>query len=465
MVRHLRRRPARARDAVRDRGRGPLVGQVTVNNISWGSARSPRRLLGRPGGRGPRRHADRGGARGRPLLPLGRAAPHRGLHSPREHQLAGSWRNSASAKRAARRGISTSTVPGGTIWSSRSRPRSAPEGLLARSAESPRVTRVFLRHTYGHPPHTALAAPNLGRVDLSALIFVALAVAWAVYLIPKRSSTTTRWPAAVRSTASPTPCACWPAASRSTAATPAWSSRPDAPRLGRDRQTKASERLRTAPPLVTPAPAAAAAASATASSQRARPGPARQHRRHRPCRRPGLHLAVSRRPRRPARRLAGRLPGDGQGRAAAARPAAVAPGRRSPRDHPLPEVGPARSRLEPPRRSRSPLVEDVPVPLPGRRRRSCGRRAWDMVPTTLPTYVSKAPAVRRTVQTIDLDSTGVWSSGRNDDDSALAREAEESERSARAAETNAAPPVPDAIGRPRFPGAIFSNRSGVWRSW
>jgi hypothetical protein len=59
--------------------------------------------------------------------------------------------------------------------------------------------------------------------------------------------------------------------------------------------------------------------------------------------------------------------------------------------------------------------------------------AWDMVPTTLPTYVSKAPAVRRTVQTIDLDSTGVWSSGRNDVDSALARGAEESERAARAA--------------------------------
>jgi len=59
--------------------------------------------------------------------------------------------------------------------------------------------------------------------------------------------------------------------------------------------------------------------------------------------------------------------------------------------------------------------------------------AWDMVPTTLPTYVSKAAAVRRTVQTIDLDSTGVWSSGRKDEDSALAREAEESERAARAA--------------------------------
>ena len=59
--------------------------------------------------------------------------------------------------------------------------------------------------------------------------------------------------------------------------------------------------------------------------------------------------------------------------------------------------------------------------------------AWDMVPTTLPTYVSKSAAVRRTVQTIDLDSTGVWSSGRNDDDSALARGAEESERASRAA--------------------------------
>jgi hypothetical protein len=58
--------------------------------------------------------------------------------------------------------------------------------------------------------------------------------------------------------------------------------------------------------------------------------------------------------------------------------------------------------------------------------------AWDMVPTTLPTYVSKAPAVRRTVQTIDLDSSGVWSSGRSEVDSALARGAEESDRAARA---------------------------------
>jgi hypothetical protein len=58
--------------------------------------------------------------------------------------------------------------------------------------------------------------------------------------------------------------------------------------------------------------------------------------------------------------------------------------------------------------------------------------AWDMVPTTLPTYVSKPAATRRTVQTIDLESTGVWSSGRSESDSALAREAEERQAAERA---------------------------------
>lgn len=59
---------------------------------------------------------------------------------------------------------------------------------------------------------------------------------------------------------------------------------------------------------------------------------------------------------------------------------------------------------------------------------------WDMVPTTLPTYVTKSAAQRRTVSTIDLDSTGVWSSGHNDEASALARSAEQSARAAREAE-------------------------------
>jgi hypothetical protein len=54
-------------------------------------------------------------------------------------------------------------------------------------------------------------------------------------------------------------------------------------------------------------------------------------------------------------------------------------------------------------------------------------RLWDPVPVTLPTYVSK-PAARRTVRTIDLDSTGVWTSGRSEADSAIAREAEAADR-------------------------------------
>ena len=62
---------------------------------------------------------------------------------------------------------------------------------------------------------------------------------------------------------------------------------------------------------------------------------------------------------------------------------------------------------------------------------------WDMVPTTLPTYVGKPAAQRRTVSTIDLDSTGVWSSGRNDEDSALARSAEQSARATRDAARDA----------------------------
>jgi len=57
---------------------------------------------------------------------------------------------------------------------------------------------------------------------------------------------------------------------------------------------------------------------------------------------------------------------------------------------------------------------------------------WEPVPMTLPTYVGKAQA-SRTVRTIDLDSTGVWSSGRNADDSELAREADTSRRSEREA--------------------------------
>ena len=64
---------------------------------------------------------------------------------------------------------------------------------------------------------------------------------------------------------------------------------------------------------------------------------------------------------------------------------------------------------------------------------------WDPMPVTLPTYVTAPAAARRTVRTIDLDSTGVWTSGRSEVDSAIAREAEEAERDRRAREQDDSP--------------------------
>ncbi|MBZ5737769.1 divisome protein SepX/GlpR [Nocardioides mangrovi] len=57
---------------------------------------------------------------------------------------------------------------------------------------------------------------------------------------------------------------------------------------------------------------------------------------------------------------------------------------------------------------------------------------WDPVPVTLPTYVSKPAAARRTVRTIELDDTGVWTSGRTDADAQLAREADEAQKAEKA---------------------------------
>ena len=53
---------------------------------------------------------------------------------------------------------------------------------------------------------------------------------------------------------------------------------------------------------------------------------------------------------------------------------------------------------------------------------------WAPLPVTLPTYVSKPAAERRSVRTIDLDATGVWTSGRTESDAALVREAEQRAR-------------------------------------
>lgn len=76
----------------------------------------------------------------------------------------------------------------------------------------------------------------------------------------------------------------------------------------------------------------------------------------------------------------------------------------------------------------APVAEDdadatqgIPVVAPEPAASSSDPDAWDPVDVPLPTYVSK-PVATRTVSTIDLDSTGVWTSGRSEADSALVRE-------------------------------------------
>ena len=69
---------------------------------------------------------------------------------------------------------------------------------------------------------------------------------------------------------------------------------------------------------------------------------------------------------------------------------------------------------------------------------SADPKLWDPVPVTLPTYVTKPAAARRTVRSIDLESSGVWTSGRSEVASRIAREAEEIEATAKAVETDEA---------------------------
>jgi hypothetical protein len=57
-----------------------------------------------------------------------------------------------------------------------------------------------------------------------------------------------------------------------------------------------------------------------------------------------------------------------------------------------------------------------------------GGSLWDPLPMTLPTYVDK-PAARRTVRTIDLTEPGTWTSGRTEEDSKLVAEAASQESS------------------------------------
>lgn len=70
-----------------------------------------------------------------------------------------------------------------------------------------------------------------------------------------------------------------------------------------------------------------------------------------------------------------------------------------------------------------------------------GGSLWDPLPVTLPTYVGKARAAR-TVRTIDLSAPGTWSSGRDAADTALVEEvavAESEEAAGLAADEHEAP--------------------------
>lgn len=58
--------------------------------------------------------------------------------------------------------------------------------------------------------------------------------------------------------------------------------------------------------------------------------------------------------------------------------------------------------------------------------------SWDLRPMTLPTYVTAPAAERGAARGLDLDSTGVWTSGRSEADSALAREAAQVEKAEKA---------------------------------
>ncbi|WP_137293909.1 hypothetical protein [Nocardioides dongxiaopingii] len=83
-------------------------------------------------------------------------------------------------------------------------------------------------------------------------------------------------------------------------------------------------------------------------------------------------------------------------------------------------------------------TDGTPEPQPAPPAAAPASGGWDPVPTTLPTYVGKEQAARRTVRTIDLDSTGVWTSGRIAVDSAIAREADQAREASRSTERSAA---------------------------
>ena len=81
--------------------------------------------------------------------------------------------------------------------------------------------------------------------------------------------------------------------------------------------------------------------------------------------------------------------------------------------------------LHGPNRPRRPDQEPVA------RRPSPSRRAWRAALSA--SSASRAICASASVRTIDLDATGVWTSGRTDADAQIAREADEADKAARQA--------------------------------
>ena len=100
-----------------DDGSERLVGHLNLGNIvrrAFSSAYAGYWVDSRVAGRG--RDPDRAGARRRPRVRAGRAAPDRGQHPPGEHAVAaGWWRSWASARRRTTSATCTSTAAGATI--------------------------------------------------------------------------------------------------------------------------------------------------------------------------------------------------------------------------------------------------------------------------------------------------------------------------------------------------------------
>lgn len=243
-------------------------------------------------------------------------------------------------------------------------------------------------------------------MDLSALIFVALAVAWAVYLIPKalkhheddqRSRTVDKFSASMRVLARREPVDSRTARlvvpGRVTAeADPAPA--PTAPVVSRAAAARATKRRRRVLALILLSVATVGTLAALAVV-------------------PAPYVAV------PAGLLVAWLVAcrlmvrsERAARSSATRPAAPT--------------------AQQPAADDGPVTEEMAA-VAAEAEREPG--SWDPVPVTLPTYVSKE-AAGRSVRTIDLDSTGVWTSGHDESDSRLAREADEA-RESRTAEQDA----------------------------